>query len=271
MVRDRVFITMVSVSMLFHLSMVTLFSIYVYVPVSRPKYAQLDIEYLEPGRIDLAASDLTLRIPAMGGALTPETGSGVPDPPEEGPLAATERLTLQLPEIAPPAFDSAQLERSEMIASVTRALPLRLPDLEEDSWARSIGRIERIQDRLREYTSLDSVFPVAPNPHHFVPITQPIADIRMYIEWGREPLDRKLELRPPIDSLWRLDPKALEKPLGLAFKVNAAGEVVYVLPTDDEVLRDVADALKQFRFAPLDDPRSDDQIGTLVIAPEGNS
>jgi len=262
---------MVSVSMLFHLSMVTLFSIYVYVPVSRPKYAQLDIKYLELGRVDLASSDLTLRIPAMDGALTPEAESGVPEPAEIGPLAATERLTLQLPEIAPPAFDSAQLERWEMIATATRALPLRLPDLEEDSWARSIGRIERIQDRLREYTALDSVFPVAPDSHHIVPITQPVAGLQVYIEWGREPLDRKLELRPPIDSLWRLDPKTLERPLGLAFKVNAAGEVVYVLPTDDEILRDVSDALKQFRFAPLVDPRSDDQIGTLVIASENNS
>lgn len=106
MVRDRVFITMVSVSMLFHLSMVTLFSIYVYVPVSRPKYAQLDIKYLELGRTDLASSDLTLRIPAMDNALTPEAESGVPEPAEMGPLAPPERLTLQLPEIAPPAFDS---------------------------------------------------------------------------------------------------------------------------------------------------------------------
>lgn len=66
----------------------------------------------------------------------------------------------------------------------------------------------------------------------------------MYIEWGREPLDRKLEPCLLSTRCGGSNQNRWKQPLGLAFKVNAAGEVVYVLPTDDEILRDVADALK---------------------------
>ncbi|MBM3290975.1 MAG: hypothetical protein FJY92_12565, partial [Candidatus Hydrogenedentes bacterium] len=104
MVRDRVLITTMGFSLLFHLSMVTLFSIYVWVPVNRPKYAQLEIKYLQPGAIllaglDTAPRELTIDGPPPAGGLT------IGPPPS---------ATAPLPEIALPALDTAQLERAEM-------------------------------------------------------------------------------------------------------------------------------------------------------------
>ncbi len=95
----------------------------------------------------------------------------------------------------------------------------------------------------------------------------------MYVEWTGEPRERALELGAPIDGLWQIDPKTMARAISLPFKVNARGEVIYVLPSSagDEVLASVSEALRRFRFAPLDDADGGNQIGTLVIAPEAGS
>jgi hypothetical protein len=272
MIRDRVLMTMVGVSLLFHLSMVTLFSIYVWVPVNRPKYAQLEIKYLEPPRAALAALNVSLRIPDFGASLPPNPAA---QPSADSATLSIETpapLTLPLPEISLPSLDSVLLERAEMIASGASAQSAFRAEDRGDSWARLIGWFEKFDDRLRNYTSIESVFPKETEPAQLTPIAQPVEGIAVYVEWIGDPRDRKLELGARIDSLWRLDPKALNEPLWLAFKVNAEGEVVYVLtpPAGDEILEDVGKALKLFRFVPLDDPNGGNQYGTLVIARETN-
>lgn len=272
MLRDRVLITTIAVSVLVHLSMVTLFSIYVWVPVNRPRYAQLEIKYLGQPGLTLAAMDLSLHMPTLG----PTLDEGTPDPeageranlsipqPESGPAP------LALPEISLPSLDTKLLERAEMVASSAGVRSSFEPAERQDFWARAIGQIGRLDDRLRELTPLESVFPDAAEPVRPVPIARPAAGLAMYIEWTGEPRERKLALGAPIDSLWRVDVAAMGRPISVPFKVNAQGEVTYVLPPpeDDVVLQSVSDALRRFRFAPLDAPNAPEQIGTLVIARE---
>lgn len=270
MFRDRVFMMTVIVSALFHLSMVTLFSIYVWVPVNRPKYAQLEIKYLDPGRRVLAAMDMSLHMPTFDGQL-PERGADLPLPASaELTIGTPAPLTTSLPEIALPTLDSKLLERSEMIASRLRVRSAFERETPQDSWARFIGRIGKLDDQLRELTSLESIFPDAVEPERPALIAEPAEGLAMYVEWTGAPRQRKLVLGAPIDSLWRLDAKRMSTPLTLPFKINALGDVIYVfpVPANDEMLTSVAEALRRFRFAPLDDPAAGDQIGTLIIAPK---
>ena len=270
MFRDRVLMMTVGVSALFHLSMVTLFSIYVWVPVNRPTYAQLEIKYLDPGRRVLAAMDMSLHIPKFEGQVPERIADQPLSTPTELTFDTPSPLTISLPEIALPTLDSALLERSEMIASSLRVRSAFEPETPQDSWARFIGQIGKLEDRLREYTSLESIFPDDVEPERPALIAEPAEGLAMYVEWTGTPRHRKLVLGAPVDLLWRLDAKTMSAPLSLPFKVNALGEVVYVFPVlaSDEILASVAEALRQFRFAPLDEPTAGNQIGTLIVAPK---
>lgn len=254
MVRDRVLMMTMGVSALFHLSMFTLFSIYVWVPVYRPKYAQLEIINLDTVGTASAVPGATLRIPAF-------------DETAEGTAEALPQLDVSLPEIALPTLD---LERPRMIVSSLKIRSEYGPEAPQGSWARFIGTIGKLDDRLRGYTPLQSVFPEEAAPARSAPIAQLSDGLSLYVEWLGEPRDRELQLAAPIDSSWRTDPKSVRTPLSLPFKVNAAGEVVYVLPhaPGDEILASVSRALLNFRFAPLEDPRAPDQYGTIIVAPE---
>ena len=259
MVRDRILMTTLGVSVLFHLSMVTLFSIYVWVPVNRPKYAQLEIKYLEPGTIALAGlgtapPELSLDLPPATGLATGSTPSGA----------------ASLPAIDLPALDPAQLERAEMIASGLRVRSAFEPEARQDSWARFIGQIGKLDDRLRELTPIESVFKDDPVRGPATPIAQTPEGLVLYVEWTGEPRDRKPVPGSSFDSLWGLDAAKPTLPVSVPFKVDALGNVLNVLapPSGDDFLAGIAGALRQARFAPLDDPAGGNQIGTLVIAPE---
>ena len=196
MLRDRVLMTTIGVSVLVHLSMVTLFSIYVWVPVNRPKYAQLEIKYLDSGGLTLAAMDMSLHMPALG----PPLGENAP---ADLSIPHPEPLTLALPEIALPTLDTKLLERAEMIASSAGVRSMFEPEERQDFWARAIGQIGKLDDRLRELTPLQSVFPEVTGPARPEPIARPAPGLAMYVEWTGEPRERKLVLGAPIDSLWR--------------------------------------------------------------------
>jgi hypothetical protein len=263
MVRDRVFITMVSVSLLFHLSMVTLFSIYVYVPVSRPTYAQLAINYLEPVQTPIGSMKLTLRAPDLSN----------PPLPDQAELAIpeTEKLTLDLPMISPPALDIPQLEHAEIIASKA-TVQSAFREEQGDLWARTIDRFERLEDRARQLMSIPSVFPEEEAQRQVTTINQPDATLEVYVEWNLEPRNRELDPGTPLDVLRKVDARDLDQPILLTFRVNPAGEVLYVFadPGSNGLEQEIAAALKTFHFAPLDDLRGPNQIGTLVIKRNGD-
>lgn len=268
MFRDRALLTTLGVSALFHLSMVTLFSIYVWIPIQTPQYAQLDIWDLPAGRSVLNPPSPRLQMPSFEESIAAEDTTPLSD--ITGALSLDQPdLAAALPDITLPSLDSAQLERSEVIGHSLRIRSAFEPAPRQDSWSRFIGGIGQLEDRLREYTPLESVFPpevVAPKPE---PFSRPASGLAMYIEWIGEPNDRELLVPAPIDSLWRLDPKSMREPITVPFKVDRQGQVtsVWLLEAEgDPLLTSIADALRNFRFAPLDAEGAGEQYGSLVIA-----
>jgi hypothetical protein len=263
MFRDRILMMTLGVSALFHLSMVTLFSVYVWVPVNRPKYAQLEIKYLE---LSPAANlDMALRMPSLDPPL-PESATQLPS--SELMLEAPPAAVGPLPEITLYSLDFDQLERTEMIASSLRLRSAFEAEADQNSWAWAIGKIGRLEDRMRDYTPLQSVFKEEANPARSTPIATPAEGIAIYVEWDGEPRDRKLAMGALFNSMWGLDANTTGLPISVPFKVDALGNVVNVLPPleGDEVLADIGDTLRTFRFAALDDPNAGNQYGTLIIA-----
>lgn len=273
MFRDRILMTTLIVSFMFHVSMVTLFSIYVWVPVNRPKYAQLEIKYPEANPITMASLDVSLDVPSLDGSLPSGDLTLTPSPtlpPQLSIESGAPAPGPALPEIDLPSLDPALLENSRMIALSLRARYPYEPEPDQGFWAQSIEQLGRIGDRLRVITPFESVFENEKTQARAAPIARPAPGVAVYVEWNAEPHDRGLMLSPPIDAFWGIDAKSARRPISIAFKADAAGNVVFVLPPPaaDETITHVAESLREFRFAPLDDPVAGDQYGTLIIAPE---
>ncbi|NUM54011.1 MAG: hypothetical protein HUU46_10245 [Candidatus Hydrogenedentes bacterium] len=270
MFRDRILMTTLAVSFLVHVSMVTLFSIYVWVPVNRPRYAQLEIKYRQSNPLTLAGLVEPLKVPRLDVPM-PESDLTLPQPPQPELTLGAPRVAKaeELPTIAVPTLDPAQLERWDMIASSLQARSAFEPEPERDLWAQSIGQLGRIGDRLRIYTPFESVFDEEGTRPRPTPIARPAEGIAIYVEWTGEPHDRELMLPPSVDAFWGLDAKAVRRPMSVPFKANAAGNVVLAAPpAGDEMLARLAESLLQLRFAPLEESSAGDQVGLLIVAPE---
>ncbi|MDZ4858261.1 MAG: hypothetical protein SGI88_04705 [Candidatus Hydrogenedentes bacterium] len=272
MARDRIFVTTLSASVVIHLSMITLFSIYVLIPVKRPQYYEFDIVDPVTHESVIRRPLEDLRMPSFDDVLRNGTGSAesvLPGP--DLSLNAPPELATLLPDIALPSLDMAQLERSEMIVSSLRIRSEFEADRGQDAWGRFLSGIGKLDDRLREFSPFESIVPGEAEKNEREPIARPAEGLAMYVEWVGEPNDRELMFSAPIASLWRIDPRTMREPIAVPFKVNAEGKVVLVLapPSDEgEVTAEVGAALENFQFAPLTTEVLRDQYGTLVIAPE---
>src|SRR5690606_4236841 len=146
MARDRVFAVSLTISTLFHLSMVTLFSIVLMferreLPYIRVEFRQEFPEAPAPAALESAANEsLQLRAPneLLDSFIAGESGAGVPFPDGSLKLSAP-ALTGGLPSIELPKLEFAELERLRLRQE---ALPMR-EDLERylgrksrDPWAR---------------------------------------------------------------------------------------------------------------------------------------
>jgi len=275
MLRDKVFMTTVSVSIIVHLSMITLFSIYVLIPVKRPVYYEFDIVDPVTHESVIRRPLESLKMPSFDELVdsrAADAQSFVPD--QTLTLDAPLALTTTLPEISLPSLDIAQMERSEMIGSSLRIRSEFTLQEPQDAWGRLLSGIGRLDDRLRDLSPFE--FGDAETPVETLPtqIESPADGIAMYVEWVGEPRDRGLLFAAPIVSIWQLNPESMREPITLPFKVNTAGKVVLVLapPTDEgEVINDIAHALELFQFAPLTGDTQREQYGTLVITPEDAS
>ncbi len=268
MARDRVFAVSLGVSLLFHLSMVTVFSIVIFFPRRQIKYYSFRIvearvpKTTTPDRRDL------LRVPSADQALDKARAPGFDEEMDVGDWAS-------LPEIRLPELRFAELE---LLRAREKGLALRplydglVERKPRDSWARfgeELGSLSSALSRLAPpwRASLD----VEDQP---TPVSRHAAGFEFYVEWMSEPKDRQLIFAPPIEALWRADPAQLDLPITLIFKVNPDGKVVggVLTPLDDEagVVRSAAKALTDFRFEPLDPDQNRDQRGTLLITAAKN-
>jgi hypothetical protein len=274
-------------SILFHFSMVTLFSIVVVFPGEEVSYYELrfaseetprqpDPEAAMPEQPS-ASPRPSLRIPSTEDALreTPES-STLARSLQPAALNMDEKPLLEgsLPEITLPTVEFAGFDRLRLREDSLRIRSQYESALDEaprDSWARFGDELSRLRDALTRLPVLDRLKleeETAPKPQL---ISRPAEGFEAHIEWMSEPKDRELIFAPSIEALWELDPKDLDESLVLVFRVNPEGKVLEVqLPLEDEagVVASTAAALMKYRFEPLETEVQRDQYGTLLISAE---
>ena len=255
MAHNRAFVASLGVSLLFHLSMVTVFSIVIFFPRETVRYYSFRI--VEPPSRDAPADDrgdFRLRP-----ALADETADGL--------HLGGEASWGALPDIELPTIEFAELRRMRIrergLALATRRESLLEPK-PRDAWARfgeELGQLGSALSRLR----LSGDEALAPSPS-MTPATRPAAGFEAYVEWVGEPRGRQLLFAPPIEVLWGVDPPSLDRPIVLQFTVNAQGRVVSVWsPHVDErgLIAGAQDTLLKYRFEAVDEDQT--QEATLHI------
>lgn len=267
-VRNRRLTVALFVSALFHLSMVTLFSIYIWVPVNPIHYYEFDI--VDPVTRQSVIHGQRLRLPSLEEALaSPPDVNRLLAPDSSLSISGPDDLPAVLPDISLPTLEIAELERLHMRERGMRALAEFEPGRPRDSWGRFISEIGRLDDALRQlplFSGPDEETVRAP-----VPVSRPAEGLAVYVDWMGEPEDRELIFSPPIDALWGVVPSRMTESISVVFKVNPQGEVIEVLtPVEDEqgIVASAGRALLKYRFAPLEGATQGDQYGTLIIAPE---
>jgi hypothetical protein len=271
MVRNRVFAISLTISTLFHLSMVTLFSIVLLFERREMPYVHFELVQVaaDPApttaiaddRLELRApqslAGLENRLPALGGF-------------NEHDLSLRENLSVSrvVPMIELPTVGFAELDRLRLrqeTLAISPDIGRFLDRKPTDPWARfgqELGQLTDALLRLRQ--TLDVPKEAERAPIHLV--SRPAPGFSAYVEWLAPPHDRLVLSTPPVRALWGLDPSAVPEPMTLIFTVNAEGRVVEVLnPVEDELTTSVGIALLKYRFAPLFETGGRHQQGTFRI------
>jgi len=246
---DRIFARALVLSLVVHLSAVTLFRIVFHFP-------HKDVDYFDvaivPARMFPVAT---------------------PAPADRLSLAGPDFTASPLPAIELPALKFEKMDqlriRQEALQTRSRYDEFFAGDADDTSVSResSFGAIGQTLSRLTFGASPDKA--LAPTP-----VSRPAPGFEAYIDWLSPPADRKVLAVAPIDALWGLSPDALPEPLTLVFRVNRSGEVTWILnPLSDssDLLRSAARALGRYRFEPLlgDGPAT--QSGTLIVRAGGDT
>ncbi len=280
MPRERAFTVSLVFSALFHLTMVTVFSIGIRFPVTPTRYYSLRI--VPQRTVSFTANDTVstgerhvLRVP--NGDYGLDVALSVPMDSadvlmEHAPrLHSTGQILDELPHVDLPRLEFAGLERLRL-----QRQSLQIRQRYETFWESSDSDwfgVARGLARLRDVFSLGHDADLAENALRITPqkITSPASGFELYIEWMSEPKTRPVLFSAPIDALVNADPRTIPPALNYIFRVSPDGQVKEVLPgspgTDDELTASVRTALLNYRFAPLDVGKTGDQYGTLIIRP----
>jgi len=244
-------------STLFHLSMVTVFTVVIYFPRTEVKYYDFRIVPTTPthaGAEDLAAA--------------PGTGRGL-----------GERLSVRgttLPRVDLPTIEFAELERLRIAQEGMQSLSLYdqlYADRPLDSWARFGLGLQRLGRSISELTLSRGNGEEAPPPAPRGPQHRPAEGFEAEIYWSTGPSDRRLLFSPPITALQGVDPSTVNWPIEVVIEVDAQGRVssVYSPQLDAGELLDAVQGivLRQYRFEPLEGGGgvASRSMGTLYIRP----
>ncbi len=257
---NPIFIGALVFSILFHLSMVTVFNIVI-------EFPRHDIDYFIFAIVDprvQQASRFALRerleVPSPDGALDRIAA-------ESSLLGSTGRRS-PLPPVNLPRLQFAEMD---LLRAGAKGLEIRSKYRElfdqrpTDLWARFGRRLNSISD---VFTRVARGMPPPPEPS-LLAIGAPAPGFEAYLEWMDEPRDRLPVSIGKVDALWGRRPSDLTEPMTLIFKVNREGRVVYVLPKTPEdeegIVESAARALLKYRFPPIGDDGPPAQHGTLII------
>jgi hypothetical protein len=252
-----------AVSVLFHLSMVSVFSIVIWFPRADIRYLSFDLVY--PPAHD--------RVPIQRNFLRMSRPDQMMDRAEAAALEETEHneWLASLPPVELPRFTFPKLEGLGGATTLrVRSPAIELAEEEErqDSWAvftqdlRSIGQLFSGRNEL----------PKAPaDIDQTVAAAAPAPGFTARVRWMSEPKTRRLLFSIPMRALWNVDPAQVTDPVALVFTVDPLGKVTDVqMPVEDDagIVTNVANALWKYRFEPLYQEQPKDQRGTFIVSPE---
>lgn len=271
--KNRALYIALGVSALFHLSMVTLFSIGIWFEVNPVEYYRFDIVAEAPASAPPDAPRQVLRVPS------PEFSPAEAEAMPQLTLPAATTALGAPPTVQLPTLQFAELSRLRLRERSLEIRAQRTGQLEEDrgdSWARFGQELEDLRSTIAGLPlfeqGLDAKEPPSSKPQR---ISIPAEGFEVYIEWMTAPTDRQVLFSPPIEALWKLEPNELGGPISFVFRVGPGGRVREVLPgsidVDTSLVLSVARALTHYRFEALEEGNNFDQHGTLLILPSGTA
>ena len=247
-------------SILFHLSMVTVFNIVIQFPRRDIDYFIFAIVDPRVQRTCGSALQERLEFPSREDALDRIAG-------ESGRLDSSGLRSLR-PPVKLPRLQFAEMD---LLRAGAKDLQIRskyrelFDDRPTDVWARFGRRLSSIGDALTR-VALGAPPPAERSP---LAVGAPAPGFEAYLEWMGEPRDRLPVSIGKVDALWGRRPSDLAEPMIFIFKVNREGRVVYVLPKTPEdeagIVESAARALLKYRFPPIGDDGPPAQHGTLII------
>ena len=261
MARNSALSVALLVSLLFHLSMVSVFSIVIRFPHrASPAIALGIVQTAEEIRHALPRQVLRMSFPQAftDPALMDELSVA---PGDELPSIELPRLEMT-DSLAPPA-EERNLKLRSQFSGLIEPPPAATPD----SWALFTHELRGISLTLSQWTALGP----PTKPKHRLPIATQAPGLGISVEWMSEPRDRKVLFAPPIQALWRFTGLPTDEPISVVFTVDALGKVTDIqAPVEDDagVVADIKKTLLKYRFEPLSEGGKSGQRGTLIVAPE---
>lgn len=282
--RNRVFGVALVISGLFHLSMVSVFSIMIWFPRHDLKYFRVEIvpqEIATNPEPEPAVRPQGLRLRSREEFFSAEevaapggTADVMADALGVGPISggAVTAGFDALPPIDLPRIEFAQLDR---LRTREESLKVRSQFSElfdaspKDSWELFSEELRGLGRRLRSGLTRA---PAPTPPRRPVRVSTPAPGFGIYVQWMSAPYDRQLLFSPPVQVLWEINAVEVAAPIALAFTVDPQGKVIDIqIPVEDEqgLSTAIGTALLKYRFAPLREG-SELQQGTLLVAPESS-
>ncbi len=258
----RRFAAACAVSLLVHLSFVTLFRVVVYFPSASPTYYRLEIVSVAP-------------VPRAPADPVRELYEGAPVPGLR--LRGSDSLLDGPPEVELPALNTGEMERLRVRSEagdagdlLERVFADRRPT---DTWGVFSRELQDFGQSLRRL-AFPGEAPLAAAAKPIAARHRPAEGYEGYVVWDGTPADRELLFAPPIKGLWDVHlTRDARWPVELVVTVSPEGRVLNVWNADlaGEALGEaVREAVMQYRFAPLPDAEAGlDQMGVLFITPAG--
>jgi len=263
MAHDRPFTIALVVSTLFHLSMVSVFSIVIRFPAQGVRFYPLTI-------VEQAAAEAVRML--HRDVLRTSSPDRLLDENAEAENGSSETLpAIELPKLQFTSSDPLRTrEESLRIRSQFGDLFESRPQETPDSWALFTRELRGIGPTLTRWTFPEAAQEEPPRQR----VSCPVPGLGVYVEWMSEPKARKILFSPPVPALWNLDPGQLTEPLALVFTVNPQGKVTDVQsPIEDEAgtVAGIKDMLFKYLFEPLGVEETKDQHGRLLVTAEAST
>lgn len=261
--RNPVMRLAILISLMFHLSMVTLFQIVIFFPRNDIDYFIFRIIDPRTRLAQAATVRERLRVPSADEAFE-RLDSGAENDALYNDISS-------LPEIELPTLEFATLDRLRLRSE---GLDIRsqygdlFQDQRQDTWTRFGRKLGSLGGVLSGWNRSDPTGEAMPP----ILVSRPAPGFEAYIIWLNGAQDREPVSVAKIDALWGVDPSNLEQSITLVFKVDREGKVAEVIvPAEDEFgfVDGAAQALLQYRFNSIDEDGPDLQHGTLVIGAAG--